>query len=162
MGSISGYIELSEKQYGKAALSFFGATLDFITACIPGIPGGVSVGIKVFQHGNTAYGAMSNIAEGLMEDDQLKVGIGILQMFGMALGDIGSHYFEYAEAAFKRAKLVPRSMIVGLICSGIRDKHMGIFYKVMSMLGVSADVVKSSYEAYQSWMNNHKKEEIDQ
>ena len=29
-------------------------------------------------------------------------------------------------------------------------------------LGVSADVVKSSYEAYQSWMNNHKKEEIDQ
>jgi hypothetical protein len=30
------------------------------------------------------------------------------------------------------------------------------------VLGVSADVVKSSYEAYQSWMNNHKKEEIDQ
>jgi|GEM_PF-3049169 len=30
------------------------------------------------------------------------------------------------------------------------------------VLGVSVDVVKSSYEAYQSWMNNHKKEEIDQ
>jgi len=162
LGLISSVIELSERQYGKAALSFFGVTLDFITACIPCIPGGVSIGIKVFQHGNTAYGAMSNIAEGLMEDDQFKVGIGILQMFGMALGEVGSHYFKYAESAFKRAKLVPRSMIVGLICSGIRDKHMGIFYKVMSMLGVSADVVKSSYEAYQSWMNNHKKEEIDQ
>nr|WP_230977835.1 RHS repeat-associated core domain-containing protein [Treponema vincentii] len=162
LGSISGYIELSERQYGKAALSFFGAILDFTAACAPCIPGGVSIGIKVFQHGNTAYGAISNIAEGVMEDDKLKIGIGILQMFGMALGEAGSHYFKYAESAFERAKLVPRSMIVGFICSGIRDKHMGIFYKVMSMLGVSADVVKSSYEAYQSWMNNHKKEEIDQ
>ena len=162
LGLISSVIELSERQYGKAALSFFGAILDFTAACVPGIPGGVSIGIKVFQHGNTAYGAISNIAEGIMEDDQLKVGIGILQMFGMALGEVGSHYFKYAESAFERAKLVPRSMIVGFICSGIRDKHMGTFYKVMSMLGVSADVIKSSYEAYQSWMNNHKKEEIDQ
>ena len=42
----------------------------------------------------------------------------------MALGKAGSHYFEYAESAFKRAKLVPISI---------------------------ADTIKTSYEEYKQW-----------
>ena len=42
----------------------------------------------------------------------------------MALGKAGSYYFEYAESAFKRAKLVPRSI---------------------------ADTIKTSYEEYKQW-----------
>ena len=129
-GYISGIIELNNGDYLKVSLSILGGVADTVAAFAPTIPGGVSIGIKTIQYGTSAYGAIANIAEGIMERDELKIGIGILEVFGMALGKAGSHYFEYAESAFKRAKLVPRSMVVGMILSGIRNKDLGTFLKL--------------------------------
>jgi len=155
-GYISGIIELNNGDYLKGSLSILGGVADTVAAFAPTIPGGVSIGIKTIQYGTSAYGAIANIAEGIMERDELKIGIGILEVFGMALGKAGSHYFEYAESAFKRAKLVPRSMVVGMILSGIRNKDLGTFFKAMSMLGISTDTIKTSYEEYKQWCEKNK------
>ncbi len=152
LGFVSGTISLTNGDYLNAGISYLGALADTAAVLFPGVPGGVSTAIKKVQYGTGAYGAIENIVSGIMNKDVLSIGIGVLQVVGMGLGKEGSKYLEYASDAFERVKLVPRSMKMGFIASGIRNKHMGMFLKAMAMAGISADVIQSSLEEFNQWL----------
>jgi RHS repeat-associated protein len=148
LGYVCAYIAFKNGEYLDGAINLLGAAADTAAAVAPGVPGGVSTAIKVAQYGTTAYGAINNIVQGIKNKDNLQLGIGVLEVIGMALGKVGDQYLEYAESSYKRLSNLPRSMIYGAVASGLRDEHIGIFFEAMSLVGVSADTIKSSAENY--------------
>jgi hypothetical protein len=148
-GAIGTTISFINKDYLSGIIGGLGTIADAVSAFVPGLPGGWSVGIKAVQYGSSAFSSIKNITEGIIEKDNLKLGIGVLQAIGMALGPAGSKYLQDAEAAYERAGKIPSSMVYGMIYSGLKDEHKGVFIKALSMLGVSADTIKESITAYQ-------------
>jgi hypothetical protein len=151
-GVISTTLSFANKDYLGGIIGGLGTIADGVSALIPGLPGGWSVGIKAIQYGSTAFSAIGNMAEGILKKDGLKLGIGVMQSIGMALGPAGSKYLKYAEDAYERASKIPSSMVVGMIYSGIKDEHVGVFLKAMEKLGVNADTIKESYAAFQKYI----------
>jgi RHS repeat-associated protein len=156
LGYVCAYIAFRNGNYLDGAINLLGAAADTAAAAIPGIPGGASTAIKVTQYGTTAYSALNNIVQGIKNKDNLQLGIGVLEVIGMALGKAGDRYLEYAESSYNRISKLPRSMIYGAIAAGLRDEHIGIFFKAMSIVGVSADTIKASAENYSVVMDDMK------
>ncbi|GHT77049.1 hypothetical protein FACS1894130_00180 [Spirochaetia bacterium] len=157
-GYLSTILSVANGEYGNAAISFVGALADTAAGIFPGVPGGVSVAIKAVQYGATATGAIKNVAEGIIERDAVKVGIGVFEMVGMALGAKGSGYLKEASEIYARANLIPRSMVIGAIYAGLRAEHAGYLLKAMEMAGISADFIKASYDAYMNYQAEHSSE----
>jgi hypothetical protein len=87
---------------------------------------------------------VNNIVEGVTDNKPGSLAIGVLQLFGIAAGSAGSHYLNKAEAFYNRISNLPRSMIYGAAAAGLKKEHIGIFFKTMSMFGVSANTIKES------------------
>jgi hypothetical protein len=158
LGVICGTLSLYLDDTWGAVLSYSGAALDFAAAALPFIPGGASTAIqsvKAAQVGLSGISILHNLAKGIADRDPIQIGVAIVQIIGVTLGLKGDKYLKFAEDAYKRATLIPRSMIYGMIASGIQDEHIGAFFKAMSMLGVNADNINSSIEEYKNWAKNN-------
>ncbi len=101
---------------------------------------------------SAAYGSIKNIAEGIIKKDLIQIGIGVLQAIGIALGAKGLEYLKSAQEMYDQVKLVPSAMRMGVICSAMRDEDLTVFLKVMSMLGVSAEVINKSIQEYKIYL----------
>jgi uncharacterized protein RhaS with RHS repeats len=156
LGAVSSYLSYKNKNYIGGTINLLGAMADSAAAIVPGIPGGVSVGIKTAQYGSRASNALESITRGIIDDDAFKIGVGVMESIGMGLGKSGSKYLNWASEAFTRAKSVPKTMKVGMIYSGLLDKHKGIFMKAMSIVGVSAEAIIQSYNEYKNYKNQEK------
>jgi RHS repeat-associated protein len=156
LGYVCAYISFRNGEYLDGAINLLGAAVDTVAAAVPGVPGGASTAIKMARYGTTTYSALNNIVQGIRNKDNLQLGIGVLEVIGMALGKVGSQYLEYAESSYNRISKLPRSMIYGAIAAGLRDEHIGIFFKTMSIIGVSADTIKASAENYNTSIGDMK------
>jgi hypothetical protein len=157
-GAVCTGLSFANGDYFGVVVGGLGTIADGISAFVTGLPGGWSVGIKTIQYGTAAYSSLMNIAEGIKEKDEIKISIGVVQAIGMALGPMGSKYLQYADDAYKRAELIPRSMRYGMIMSGLKDEHVGQFLKAMSMLGISTETIIESYNTWIEYKKQNKNE----
>lgn len=154
-GALNTFMAFKSGDIFAGILSGIGTLIDGATAFIPGIPGGVSIGLKVASSGTAVIDAAKNMFEGIKTKDNGLIAMSVFELIGTAAGIKGEDYLNEAKFWYDRLKKVTPEFRVGIFFNGLREEHKGIFLKIMSIFGLNAELIKSSAEAADKFLRSN-------